>query len=190
MKPSQWGPPIWRLYHILAANIREDRYHQLKGDIFSFIRRISAVLPCPDCASHATAFLKRVSNEQIKTKQGLIDLLCFFHNTVNNRTHKKMYNPVDLKMYQYQNIIQSYNIFIQYYKTTGNVNLIAESFQRTMVVNDLKKWLLSNYKSFILPRIENISPVISEPPQESDQEHKNTQPKSAQDSIVEPPSML
>jgi len=176
MKPSQWGPPIWRLYHILAANIREDRYHQLKGDIFSFIRRISSVLPCPDCAAHATAFLKRVSNEQIKTKQGLIDILCFFHNTVNNRTKKKLYNPADLKMYQYQNIIQSYNIFIQYYKTTGNVNLIAESFQRTMVVNDLKKWLLSNYKSFILPRIENIPPVISEPnpepfqpPQEPDQ---------------------
>lgn len=170
MKPSQWGPPIWRLFHIFAANIREDRYNQLKGDIFLFIRRISSVLPCPDCSAHATAFLNRVSNEKLKTKQGLIDVLCFFHNTVNNRTQKKIYNHADLNMYQYQNIIHSYNIFIQYYKTTGNVNLIPESLQRTMVVNDLKQWLMSNYKSFILPRIENIPPVISEPKAEPPQE--------------------
>jgi hypothetical protein len=49
-----------------------------------------------------------------------------------------------------------------------------------MVVNDLKKWLLSNYKSFILPRIENIPPVISEPPQE---------PHQAPTANVEPPML-
>ena len=172
MKPSQWGPPIWRLYHILASNIREDRYNALKGDIFAFIKRISAVLPCPDCSAHAMAFFKKVSNEQIKTKQGLIDLLYFFHNMVNKRTHKKIYNHTDLNVYQHNNIIQSYNIFIQYYKTTGNVNLIAESFQRTIVVNDFKKWILTHYQSFIMPRIEKIPPVLpdkkDEPEPQSD----------------------
>jgi hypothetical protein len=189
MKPSEWGPPIWRLYHILAANIREDRYNALKGDIFLFIKRISAVLPCPDCSAHATAFLKRVSNEQIKTKQGLIDLLYFFHNTVNKRTHKKIYNQSDLNIYQYKNLIQSYNIFIQYYKTTGNLNLIAESFQRTIVVNDFKKWIMTHYKSFIMPRIEHIPSVISEThaelPQQPDQG-----PDPAPEAIVEPTPML
>ena len=127
--------------------------------------------------------------EQIKTKQGLIDLLYFFHNTVNKRTHEKIYNQSELNIYQYKNLIQSYNIFIQYYKTTGNLNLIAESFQRTIVVNDFKKWIMTHYKSFIMPRIEHIPSVISEtqaePPQEPDQG-----PDPAPEAIVEPTPLL
>ena len=96
---------------------------------------------------------------------------------------------IPFNIYQYKNLIQSYNIFIQYYKTTGNLNLIAESFQRTIVVNDFKKWIMTHYKSFIMPRIEHIPSVISEtqaePPQEPDQG-----PDPAPEAIVEPTPML
>jgi hypothetical protein len=37
---------------------------------------------------------------------------------------------------------------VSVYHTKGNMNLIAESFQRNLLIKELKVWLISNHKYF------------------------------------------
>jgi hypothetical protein len=46
------------------------------------------------------------------------------------------------------NIIQVYNTFIKNYNTKGNMKLLAETFQRKLIINDLKKWFTANITRF------------------------------------------
>lgn len=148
MSPTEWGPPTWTLFHTLTEKIKEESYPQIGFQLFSYICRICYILPCPDCSQHARDFLAKIKPEHVKTKDGLRNLMYMFHNVVNKRKNKPMYNSQDLAKYKELNIITVYNKFISIYKTTGNMKLLAESFQRKMLVSDFKKWMTSNYHHF------------------------------------------
>jgi hypothetical protein len=47
------------------------------------------------------------------------------------------------------NTIAVYNNFVNVYHTRGNMKLLAESFQRKIVLIDFKKWLMKNIQSFL-----------------------------------------
>jgi hypothetical protein len=113
--PEVWGPPVWTFLHTLAEHVNEDVFPKIKFSLFSYIRKICSLLPCPDCSQHALRFLAKVDINKMKNKSDLINMLYIFHNTVN---------------------------------TKGNMNLLAESFQRKLFLIDLKKWLIKHYKHF------------------------------------------
>jgi hypothetical protein len=148
MKIEIWGPAVWNLFHTLAEKIKEDQYPIIGGQLFGFIRRICANLPCPDCAEHATQFMNRIQFRQIKTKTDFKNMLWYFHNAVNKRKVKPMYPMNDLAIYADYNLVYVFNQFVATYQTKGNMKLLAETFQRRIVVNDLKKWLMENIKAF------------------------------------------
>jgi hypothetical protein len=58
MTTEQWGPYIWKLFHVLAGNMKEESFQTIGRELLSFIKRICANLPCPDCSRHATFFFK------------------------------------------------------------------------------------------------------------------------------------
>ena len=39
--------------------------------------------------------------------------------------------------------------FIRAYNTSGNMNLLNESFQRQLTVKELRRWIRSNIKAFV-----------------------------------------
>jgi len=90
--PEIWGPPVWTFFHTLAENINEDGFLNIKISLFSFIKRICTYLPCPDCSQHAIHFLAKVNINKIITKNDFKSMLYVFHNTVNKRKKKKMFN--------------------------------------------------------------------------------------------------
>ena len=145
--PEIWGPPIWTLFHTMAATINEEN-NILISQVFSQIKKISSLLPCPDCSQHATRYLNRVNNTQINTKIRLIRVLFDFHNSVNARKSKPLFNFDNLVRYNNIGIILVYNRFVSVYNTNGNLKMLTETFQRTMVVQHFKKWLLSNINQF------------------------------------------
>lgn len=150
MSPSQWGPPIWTLFHTLAEKIHEDKYTSLAPQLFYFIRKISGYLPCPDCSQHASQFFSRVNFSALKTKDDFKNILFMLHNAVNRRKFKPVYQHSLLtNTYANKRIIDVYNQFISVYQTKGNMRLLADSFQRKMIIQDLKKWLTSNIAAFI-----------------------------------------
>ena len=66
-----WGPPIWTLFHTLAAKIHEDKFNEIGGQLIMFIRKISRYLPCPDCSQHATNFLQMCRHTCLEQKRTL-----------------------------------------------------------------------------------------------------------------------
>jgi hypothetical protein len=77
-------------------------------------------------------------------------MLFLFHNIVNKRKGKPLFNNEGLsEMYKDKNTINVYNQFIAVYQTHGNMQLLADSFQRKLITVELKKWLMSNIQHFL-----------------------------------------
>jgi len=146
---SRWGPPTWNFFHTLAEKINEDKFSTVFPQVVSILKQICRNLPCPDCANHATQFLEKVNFANIKTKSDFKNIMYFFHNTVNRRKQKTPFDMKNLELYSKNNIITAYNNFIAVYHTSGNMKLLADSFQRKIIVNQLKKWMVANIQFFI-----------------------------------------
>jgi hypothetical protein len=160
--PEIWGPPIWTFFHTLAEKVNERAFPNIKIGMFFFIKRICNFLPCPECSQHARVFLGRINVNAIKDKNQFKEMLWFFHNAVNKRKRKSFYNFENVNKYKNYNLGMAFNNFIDVYHTKGNMNLIAESFQRSLVMKDLQKWLVNNHKSFI-PIKKVPLPIIDSP---------------------------
>jgi len=145
--PTEWGPPVWTLFHTLAEKINPDKFSVLSPQLFFFIKRICASLPCPECSQHAVTFLGKVNFSNIKTKTDLQNILYIFHNIVNKRKNKPFFISSDLEKYKNVNKVAVFKNFFLAYKTKGNMKLLADSFQRQIVVNELKKWVIANFNN-------------------------------------------
>ena len=111
--PSIWGPPTWTLLHTMAEKINEDDFNKLLPQMFGLIKRICMYLPCPDCSEHATIFLAKLKPEQISTKIDFKNMLYLFHNMVNAKKKKPLYNYANMSIYQNLNIVNVFNISYQ-----------------------------------------------------------------------------
>ena len=147
MSPIQWGPPLWILFHSIAYKIKEESFSFMGPQFFNIIKQICNNLPCPDCSEHATTFLSRVDFSHIKTKTDFIHLLYAFHNSVNKRKGKPLYNTSQLESYKNVNLVAACRNFSAAYRTRGNMKLLADNFQRQVVVKNFRSWLLVNHKN-------------------------------------------
>jgi hypothetical protein len=152
--PEVWGPPIWTFFHTLAEKVNDEQFDKIKFGIFSYIKRISNFLPCPECSLHASHFLARININAIQNKNQFKQMLFVFHNTVNKRKNKPAFKIENINKYQNYNIGVTFNNFIKVYHTKGNMNLLTESFQRNLLISDLRKWLINNHKFFKSPKIK------------------------------------
>lgn len=152
--PEKWGPPIWTFFHTLAEKVNDETFHKIKFSLFSLIKRICNFLPCPECSQHASQFLGRININAIQNKNQFKQMLCLFHNTVNKRRNKGIFPFENINKYKLYNVGATFNNFIKVYHTKGNMNLLAESFQRNLLINDLRKWLINNHKFFCSPKIK------------------------------------
>ena len=143
-----WGPPVWTLFHTLAAKIHEDKFNEIGSELIMHIRKISRYLPCPDCSQHATNFFANVPPHMFKTKTNFMQVLYVLHNHVNKRKNKPTFKLENLNIYENRNIINVYNRFTLVYNTRGNMKLLTDTFQRQLLITDFKKWLVKNIQSF------------------------------------------
>ena len=159
--PEVWGPPIWTLFHVLAEKINERAYPFYVGQIFRVIKMICSALPCPECTQDATIFLNKIKLQDLKTKNDFKNMIYLFHNHVNVKKRKYLYNYANLEIYKKYNIIHVFNRFISVYHTRGNMNLLAESFQRQLIVKNVKNWFSNNIRIFApSPPVNNSVPVV------------------------------
>jgi hypothetical protein len=143
--PEVWGPPVWNLFHSISCQLNNV---ELIKPIFVYIQRICRYLPCPECSTDATDFLRKVRLGDVKTVDDLSMALYLFHNHVNKKKKKALYNYSDMSKYKSHNLIVVYNNFVRVYNTRGNMKMISEDFQRNMIIADFKKWLGANIMSF------------------------------------------
>ena len=150
MSPNNWGPPTWIFMHTLCEKIKEESFHIVGPSLINLLSKICFNLPCPECSQHAKKFWGNVKQANINNKRDLMNLMFVFHNVVNKRKHLPPFKYIDLQYYKTKNIIETYNSFQKNFNTKGNMNLIAESFHRNMMLSNLKKWMMENIKYFEL----------------------------------------
>jgi Erv1 / Alr family len=148
VQASIWGPPIWKLFHVLIEKVKDEQFQILHMELFQLIKRICSYLPCPDCSQHATLFLNKVKPNQISNKNDFKNMLYVFHNQVNARKRKPSFPYSEMEKYKQCNIVHVYNKFISVYNTKGNMKMLTESFQRQFIIQDFKKWVLKNIQAF------------------------------------------
>ena len=143
--PEVWGPPVWTLFHTLSAQLTNV---SLIPALFMYIQRICKFLPCPDCSQDATIFLQQVRLDEIKTGEDVSKMLYIFHNHVNRKKRKQLFNYSELSKYKTYNLVNVFQNFTRVYNTRGNMQLIADNFQRNMIIADFKRWIGTNISSF------------------------------------------
>lgn len=145
MSPKNWGPAMWTFFHTFAIKVKNDA---IVPDLLAFIIKICYNLPCPECSTHALEFWSKVKLNTIKTKENLINILFIYHNVVNKLSNKPLISKENLDKYQNENTINVYNNFISVFNTKGNIKLMADNFQRNLIVLNLKNWILKNINYF------------------------------------------
>jgi hypothetical protein len=148
MSPEAWGPPIWMLFHSLAEKIKEEKFSEIGHQLFNIIKKLCSNLPCPECSMHATRFLSKVNFSLIKTKTEFKHMLYIFHNVVNKRKNKPLFNVLGIANYSTTNLVLAFNNFINVYHTRGNMKLLADSFQRSIIIKEFRTWFMANFKNF------------------------------------------
>ena len=146
--PEVWGPPTWTLFHVMSEKVNEKAYPLLCDKMLIMVKLICKNLPCPYCATDATNYLNRISLGNLKTKRQFKDMLYLFHNYVNNKKKKGLFNYANINYYSTQNIAVASNNFIRVYHTKGNMQQLSESFQRQLVLNTFRRWMKENIKYF------------------------------------------
>jgi hypothetical protein len=168
MSPNQWGPQVWKLFHVLAESVHESIYPSLKATLFSYIRNICAYLPCPDCASHATSILSQINPAQYDTKDGLINTIYLFHNAVNKSLGKPLFKKEGLAVYKSMHIVPVVkNFSIVYTQTTkGNMKLANQNYHRSVVAKNFIQWMNTTMPHFLpIPvPVPVPSPIVEEEP--------------------------
>lgn len=146
--PTVWGPPVWTLFHTLSEKINPNAYNAVIGPMFNMIVRICKFLPCPECSKDASNFLEKIKLSDYKTKDEFKNMLYLFHNKVNFKKRKPLFNYGNINKYSQNNLILIINDFISKYNTKGNMNLLTESFQRKLIVNDFIAWFKKYSRAF------------------------------------------
>ena len=150
--PEVWGPAVWTLFHTLAEKVTEQAYPFVKVQLFGQIRRICGFLPCPECSADATNFLAKVNINDLKTKVEFRNTFYVFHNMVNSKKRKPLFNYSLLASYNNYGLVPVINNFISKYNTKGNMKLLAESFQRKLILSDFKSWVTKTIRAFTPPQ--------------------------------------
>lgn len=138
-----WGSSVWNLFHTIAHKIKEDKFAFHKSNIIYIIENICNTLPCPECSKDATAMLKKVDFAQINSKEDFKLLMFNFHNAINTKLKKPLFdfNELDDK-YSKANIDAIYNNLNIIYTSNSNVpQLMSSSFHRHHLFPKIKDTL-------------------------------------------------
>ena len=151
MTTKTWGPPTWIFLHCLAHKIKEEHFKELKGKIIELIVKICRNLPCPECAQHASIVMKHLKSENIHTKSDLEEMLFIFHNMVNERLEKNLYDEEELKMYDnyiFSVVIQ--NFFNSWKNFPHSQQMINNNFHKNILLRSLNNFFTIHFHKFDL----------------------------------------
>lgn len=146
--PEVWGPPIWMFFHTITSKIKDGLDVNVYKGLFRIIKAICKNLPCPTCSADATQFLSNINEDVINSKQKLINHIYIFHNFVNKKNKKTLFNYNKILNYNQLDLAVTIRQFIRAYNTSGNMNLLNESFQRQLTIKEFRRWMRANINAF------------------------------------------
>lgn len=97
---SRWSIPTWYLFHGIAEKIDEQYYKENYFKVFQLFIIICNNLPCPMCRKEASTKINKINVHNINTKEKLKLFWFNFHNDVNVRLGKRLFNMEEMKKYE------------------------------------------------------------------------------------------
>ena len=144
----RWAPPTWKFFHTFAAKVNKQFFEANRDQCLSIIKMTCSCLPCVTCTGHATAFMKTVNGNNIKTKEDLIHMLFTFHNIVNRRLGKSQFSKESLVIYNsYRMDIVLVN-FIRGHSATIMSGITSTLGKRRSNVKAIIDWMKANWIYF------------------------------------------
>jgi len=145
-----WGPCTWYLFHSLAEKIKEEHFPALRTELISIMKQICSSLPCPDCAGHATQFMTRLNVNRIQTKNDMKMMLLSFHNQVNRRVNKPIFNETQLnEKYSKAKTGEVVKYFVQIWNIPNrNPKMMSNSLHKNLITTTFINWWKKNYLYF------------------------------------------
>lgn len=142
-----WGTPTWLFFHSFAEQISDECYEKNKREICELLRMVCFHLPCYDCRKHARQYTKySLSANNIHSKQQLKEYFFNFHNSVNVRLNKNIFN--DLDQYKYSKLENIVNMFCNVYAGKSVTRSFHEQMIRKNIINNIKKFINNNSSQF------------------------------------------
>lgn len=147
---TRWGPPIWTFFHTLAEKVKPDYFPVVKTGLLNLINQICINLPCPDCANHASQYMRAVNFNSIQTKEDLKNMLYRFHNSVNGRKGSPFFDYGELtSKYSTANTSIVIQQFMEVFsKKSYSIRMIANDFHKSRFIIQMKQWLANNLQYF------------------------------------------
>lgn len=145
---KSWGEPLWYFFHSFSEHISEECYEKNKEEICTILKTICANLPCDDCTKHAKQYTRYSLNpKNVPTKQALKDYFFTFHNSVNVRLRKPIFNDYD--KYKNAKLRPIINNFIHVYGRNSNpIRGFHNTLSRNQIINTIKNFILRHKTSF------------------------------------------
>jgi hypothetical protein len=151
-KKMKWGEPTWFLFHTLAEKVKPEYFAEVKRELLNIIFAICANLPCPNCANHASEYMKAINFDTITSKDQLRMILHRFHNEVNRRKGFPEF-PVDKlsEKYSKANTVAIIHHFMPFFEDKhASMRMIADDLHRSRIALQLKAWFNKNIGMFDL----------------------------------------
>ena len=140
-----WGTPTWYFLHTFIEQMKEECYMRNRNEVFTIIHRICTNLPCQDCSAHARQYWKRLTANNFPTKDHMKQFLFAFHNNVNNRLGKPIFQNYD--MYKFGRLEPIYRQFSEIYTTNrGFIKNFHLQFLRKNIIKSVDHFI-QNYKN-------------------------------------------
>lgn len=145
---KEWGRHIWFFFHSFAESIDSVCYIRNKDYVCNLLKQVCLHLPCPECSEHAKRYVYySLHGKNIKTKDELKQYFYDFHNSVNIRTGKPIFNNIEVyKNINFHKVI--HNFVIIFTKPAGkNFN---DMFYKKHITNSITTFINSNKSCFNL----------------------------------------
>lgn len=145
-----WGPPTWCFLHTLVEKIKVEHFSILRLEILKNIYNICVNLPCPECSQHAKNYLNGVNFNALKSKEDVKNMLYEFHNLVNVKKGKPLFNRNDLDDEYKNNVLSTtfYNFLVKFKDKYSSNRFIHEDLYRANLSNKIISWYKQNQGYF------------------------------------------
>jgi hypothetical protein len=149
-KKMKWGEPTWFVLHCLAEKVKEEVFPYIRLELLNVIFTICSNLPCPDCANHASEYLKSINYKMIQTKEQLKNVLFSFHNMINAKKNMPIFPREQLEnKYRNMSLISTIYIFMEHFQDKHkSIRMIANDFYRARIAEQMKSWFNANIRNF------------------------------------------
>ena len=155
-----WSRPTWKLFHILTANIIEEKFDDtFKNDCITLFTKICNNIPCMMCRTHASEKMTKINRDEITSAREL-ELFFYKFGELEYRSLKFEHEIIKVDNFQGNAIINYTDENVPFTRIIehkhfekildNNSTVITKEFPKALDKSSEKYYPINNVKNNIL----------------------------------------